>query len=100
MSVQHITETLQSNLHNFAGLGARVCFDLGEDGAVLVDATAHPPKLEQGAGEADCTIRVSAENMGKLIDGSLNPMMAFTLGKLKVDGSMGIAMKIAGLLEE
>ncbi len=37
---------------------------------------------------------------GKLIDGSLNAMMAYTLGKLKIEGSMGIAMKVAALLEE
>jgi len=32
--------------------------------------------------------------------GALNPMLAYTLGKLKVDGSMGVAMKVAALLEE
>jgi putative sterol carrier protein len=35
-----------------------------------------------------------------LIDGELNAMMAYTLGKLKIDGSMGVAMKVAALLEE
>ncbi len=50
--------------------------------------------------DADCTIRISAENLAKLIDGELNPMMAYTLGKLKIDGSMGVAMKVAALLEE
>ena len=38
--------------------------------------------------------------MAKLMDGALNPMMAYTLGKLKIEGSMGIAMKVAALLEE
>ncbi len=37
--------------------------------------------------------------MAKLIDGELNAMMAYTLGKLKIDGSMGVAMKVAALLE-
>jgi putative sterol carrier protein len=50
--------------------------------------------------EAVCTIRVSAENMEKLMAGALNPMLAYTLGKLKIDGSMGVAMKVAALLEE
>jgi putative sterol carrier protein len=27
-------------------------------------------------------------------------MMAYTLGKLKIEGSMGVAMKVAALLEE
>jgi len=43
---------------------------------------------------------MSAANMLKMLNGQLSPMMAFTLGKLKVDGSMGIAMKLAGLLDD
>ena len=37
--------------------------------------------------------------MGRLLDGQLDPTWAFTTGKLKVEGSMGLAMKLAGLLE-
>ena len=36
----------------------------------------------------------------KLIAGRLSPMLAFTLGKLKVEGSKGVAMKLASLLDE
>jgi putative sterol carrier protein len=105
MTVEKLAETLESNLAGFAGLDARVAFDLGEDGAITIDATSTPPTLskESGSkelGEADCTIRISAENLAKLIDGTLNPMMAYTLGKLKIDGNMGVAMKVAALLEE
>jgi putative sterol carrier protein len=100
MTVETIAQTLESNLAAFAGLGAKVAFDLGEDGAITIDATTSPPALSTALDEADCTIRVSADNMAKLMDGSLNPMMAYTLGKLKIDGSMGIAMKVAALLEE
>jgi putative sterol carrier protein len=100
MSLDVITETLRRRAGEFSGLNARVAFDLGDDGLVAVDATAGPPEVSNDAIEADCTIRLSAENMAKLMDGSLNPMLAFTLGKLKIDGSMGIAMKIAALMEE
>ena len=100
MTVEKIAETLESNLASFAGLDARVAFDLGEDGAIAIDATSAPPALSNELGEADCTIRISAENLAKLMDGTLNPMMAYTLGKLKIDGDIGIAMKIAALLEE
>ncbi|MFQ5775316.1 MAG: SCP2 sterol-binding domain-containing protein [Kiloniellaceae bacterium] len=100
MSVESVTRSIEARLNDFAGLNARVAFDLGADGVIAIDATAGPPALSHEAGEADCTIRVSADNLAKLIDGSLNPMMAYTLGKLKIDGSMGIAMKVAALLEE
>jgi putative sterol carrier protein len=100
MTVEKITQALQSNLAAFAGLGAKVAFDLGDDGALAIDATGSPPVICDQPDDADCTIRISAENLAKLIDGELNPMMAYTLGKLKIEGSMGIAMKVAALLEE
>ncbi len=100
MTVEKIAQALESNLAAFAGLGAKVAFDLGTEGAIAIDATGAPPVLSDQPDGADCTIRISADDMAKLIDGALNPMMAYTLGKLKIDGSMGIAMKVAALLEE
>ena len=37
--------------------------------------------------------------MEELILGKLSPMVAFTMGKLKVLGSKGVALKLSGLLE-
>ncbi|MCH9012158.1 MAG: SCP2 sterol-binding domain-containing protein [Proteobacteria bacterium] len=100
MSAERIKERFEANLSDFAGLGAKVAFDLGEDGAIAIDATVSPPTLSDEPDGAHCTIRISAENLEKLIDGTLNAMMAYTLGKLKIEGSMGVAMKVAALLEE
>ena len=100
MTAEKIAQTLESNLAAFAGLGYKVAFDLGEDGAIAIDAYGSTPALVDATDDADCTIRISAENLVKLIDGELNAMMAYTLGKLKVDGSMGVAMKVAALLKE
>ncbi len=100
MSLARITETLKSRLSAFAGLGAKVAFDLGEDGAVSVDATVSPPTLSNELDGAHCTIKVSAADLEGMIDGVVNPMLAYTLGKLKIEGSMGVAMKVAALLEE
>ena len=100
MSQEDILQTLKSRLNDFAGFGYRVAFDLGEEGILAVDGTVNPPVLEEEAGEPACTIRISAGNMEKLMAGALNPMMAYTLGKLKIEGSMGVAMKVASLLEE
>ncbi len=99
MTVEKILQSLESNLAAFAGLGYKVAFDLGEDGVLAIDATGSPPALTDAIDDADCTIRISAENLAKLIDGELNAMMAYTLGNLKIDGSMGVAMKVAALLE-
>ncbi len=100
MSRDDILQAMKERLNDFAGFGYRVAFDMGDEGIVAVDGAQNPPSLEEEAGEPACTIRLSADNMEKLMTGGLNPMMAYTLGKLKIEGSMGVAMKVASLLEE
>ena len=100
MSLETVSEALRAKAPEFAGLNAKVRFDLGDDGSLMVDATSRPPSLSEEAGEADCTIALSLENLEKLMAGTLSPTFAYTMGKLKVDGSMGLAMKLAALLEE
>jgi len=100
MSLDTLERSFRARLDDFAGLDARVLFDLGAEGMLAVDATAHPPSLSRDEIEADCTIRVSMADLEKLTAGELNPMLAYTLGRLKVEGSMGIAMKVAALLED
>ncbi len=100
MSLETISDTLNARARDLAGLNARVVFDMGDEGAITVDATATPPAVTEGAEDADVTIRLSVENLEKLLAGDLNPTLAYTMGKLKIDGSMGVAMKIAALLDE
>lgn len=100
MTIDDIASDFRARAGEFTGLGARVLFDLGDDGALLVDATAAPPEISVEPGEADCTIRLSLANMQKLIAGNLNPTLAYAMGKLKISGSMGLAMKVAALLDD
>ena len=39
------------------------------------------------------------KNYDKLLDGKLDPVLAFTLRKLKVDGDVGKALEFANLLK-
>ena len=41
---------------------------------------------------------MSPADFGKLLDGSLDPTMAYMTGKLKISGSTGVAMKLAAML--
>lgn len=50
--------------------------------------------------DRSCAITVSSTNFNKLIEGKLDPVVAFTLGKLKVDGDLGKALEFAGLLKK
>jgi hypothetical protein len=69
MTAEKIAQAMESNLAAFTGLGAKVAFDLGDDGAIAIDATGLPPAMSNEPDGAACTIRISAENLAKLIDG-------------------------------
>lgn len=99
MSLDQVTAALEQRLMDLTGLGYCVRFDFGDDGAITVDGRKTPPVIDEDV-EPDTTIRLSTENGLKLLDGTLNPTLAYTMGKLKVEGSMGVALKVASMLEE
>jgi putative sterol carrier protein len=100
MSLEGATAALRAKAALAPKLGYRVTFDLGEDGVIYWDGTAQPPAIGNEAGESDTTLTLSLDDLQKLIDGALNPTLAYMTGKLKVAGSMGVALKISQLLEE
>ena len=46
----------------------------------------------------DCTIKITQDNLVKLLTGKLNPMSGVMMGKLKISGDMGVAMKLGKLI--
>ncbi|WP_431269930.1 SCP2 sterol-binding domain-containing protein [Dankookia sp. P2] len=84
-------------------LGYRMRFDLTDIGeSVLLDAAGAEAEIGPATEEteADSVLRLTAENLGKLMEGKLSPMLAFSTGRLRVEGSKGVALKLAGLLDE
>ncbi|WP_376087568.1 SCP2 sterol-binding domain-containing protein [Roseomonas sp. CCTCC AB2023176] len=84
-------------------LGYRVRFDLTDtDQSILLDAAGGNMELHEAgpAEEADTVLALTSNNLAKLIAGKLSPMLAFSTGKLRVEGSKGVAMKLASLLDE
>lgn len=73
-------------------------FDVTGAGTWVVDLKADPPTVTQGDGEAQCTITVSSDDLLKIVNKELNAQMAFMSGKLKIQGDMGLAMKLSQIL--
>jgi len=92
MTVDQIEAQMKANVLNFVGLGALVKFDLGGGSSLFIDGRTTPPTISRDGGTPDTTLTISPDNLAKLADGKLAPTLAFMTGKLKVSGSMGIAL--------
>lgn len=69
-------------------------FVIPGEGAIMMDGAG----VRAGDDEADVTLTAEAEVFRAILDGDMNPTMAFMTGKLKVDGNMGLAMKLGSVL--
>lgn len=71
-------------------------FVIEGEGAVVIDADG----VRAGAvdEETDVSLTASVETFQGILAGDVNPTMAYMSGRLKIDGSMGMAMKLASVL--
>ncbi len=93
-TIEEITEGMKDRIGEDCGLDATLKFDFGDDGLVHVDATTVPNVVSNDDNDAECTIKITKENFLGLVNGDLDPTTAFMMGKLKIEGNMGIAMKL------
>ncbi len=49
--------------------------------------------------DRNCAVTMSLTDFNKLLDGKLDPVLAFGTGKLKVDGDVGKALEFSKLLK-
>lgn len=74
--------------------GGTAKFDIEGEGTVVMDANGARAADE----DTDVTLSADAETFQAILSGETNPTSAFMTGKLKVDGDMGMAMKLAAAL--
>jgi putative sterol carrier protein len=98
MSLELVTAGLKEKIGEDCGLGATLKFDFGDDGVLMLDATQVPNLVSNEDGEAQCTMAISIENFMEMAEGNLDGTAAFMSGKLKIQGDMGIAMKLGPIL--
>lgn len=100
MSLENIHESIRKKIAFAPGLKARVKFNFGDDGLIYVDTTQSPPEISNEDKEADVELSCKADTFQAILDGRQDPNLAFMMGKLKIRGSMGLAMKLNALLED
>lgn len=76
------------------GFDASAKFEIEGEGALVMDSDG----VRISDDETEVTLSADLETFQSIFEGDLNPTSAFMTGKLKVDGDMGVAMKLASVL--
>lgn len=101
MSLDQITQQLKDKMAFAPHIKAKVLFDFGDDGAVFIDSNESPAEISHDAPEDfDVSLTCTKDTFEGILNGTQDPNIAFMMGKLKVKGSMGLAMKLNGVLED
>ncbi|MBV6633018.1 MAG: SCP2 sterol-binding domain-containing protein [Alphaproteobacteria bacterium] len=100
MPVDQLTDQVRQRVTYAGAFGGRIKLDLNGEGTILLDGASAPPQVSNDDADSDATVKMSMDTLRGLLDGTQDPTLAFMTGKIKVDGSMGYAMKLASLLEE
>ncbi len=85
------------NKDKIQGMDCIYQFDItGDDGGQwYITIAGGDATVTQGAAESpSITITMEASNFINLLQGKLNPQMAFMTGKLKIKGDMALALKL------
>ena len=93
MTLSDLLPTLKEKAVNAPALGKTLKFDFGSH-QLFVDGTGPQNVISEENKDADCLVVVSEENFIALATGKLNPMAAVMMGKVKIKGDMGVAMKL------
>jgi len=94
-----VTDKIRAAVGDNSGLGKTLKLDLGDTGKIYIDGASVPNAVTNEDKPADATIKLAWDDFIALAEGRLDPMMAFMQGKLKIDGDMMLAQKLAPLLK-
>ncbi|MCF8566943.1 SCP2 sterol-binding domain-containing protein [Alicyclobacillus tolerans] len=99
---EKINDSLSSDPAKAAGINAVYQFNLtGEDeGVYQVVLRPDGAYAVEGQPESsNCTLEMAASDFKDMVEGKLNGTAAFMSGKLKVNGDMGLALRLQTVLQ-
>ncbi len=97
----HMPKRLQAKPDVVAKINSVYQFNISGPGGGTWSVDCREPggKIQAGpAADAKCTVAATDQDFLAIVNGKLNAQMAFMSGKLKIQGDMGLAMKLQQIL--
>ena len=89
-----------ADVSNVDFLAVQVNLTDQDPGVFYVEVKDHKINIEPNDyHDRNCAISIKSDDFNKLISVKLDPIAAFTIGKLKVDGDVGKALEFSKLLK-
>ncbi len=98
MAFEQILEGLKASAAKASPLGKTLKLVLGGK-PIVIDGSGDSNVISTEDREADTTVTMDEETFIGLAAGTMNPMMAFMSGKIKVKGDMNVATKMQALFK-
>jgi putative sterol carrier protein len=80
------------------GLTASYRFDVDGAGSWRVQVDDGAVAVSESDGAVDCVIAVPEDLFLRIVRGEQSPMGAFLMGKIRIEGDVGLAMRLKDLL--
>ena len=93
-----MTDTIRHRIGDDSGLDGVIKIDLGDDGAIYIDARSAPNRVGTAPCGADCTFALTLEDLQKITAGKLGGITAFVTGRLRISGNMAMAGQLREML--
>jgi putative sterol carrier protein len=97
ISLERFTEEIRTKVGADSGLNATIKFVFSPTEVLYIDAESAPNTVDNVDRPAKCTVKVSLSDFAQLAARKLDPTTAFMMGKIKIEGDMGVAMKLGKL---
>lgn len=92
--IQAAVDALSAKLGGGGLDGGSAKFVIEGEGSVRIDEDG----VSADDSDADVTMTADADTFRGILEGDINPTGAFMSGRLKIDGDMGMAMRLASVL--
>lgn len=92
--LEQYTTQIREAVSKAAPLNATIKFAFPQGGVIYIDGKSTPGTVDNDDRPAQCTVKVAQEDFAKMMQRKLDPTTAFMSGKIKIEGDMGVAMKL------